>query len=169
MHGRLTLRRSRRAAVRWAGASAPRSARRVASRSRVRKAARGSAEERWAASLRMSGEISSAVGTSARSSLLPRLVGNSARSALGSCGGVHLCARAARRVQRFCQDSRESAPRAASLARTAPVVRIGRVALLPRHTSSAAESGALRLARRPCQSAVRVRIEIRALGMASSP
>jgi hypothetical protein len=40
----------------------------------------------------------SAVGISARLHSLPRLVGNSARSALGSCGGVHRGTRGARHI-----------------------------------------------------------------------
>jgi hypothetical protein len=60
-------------------------------------------------------DISSAVGTGARFSSLPRLVGNSDGQRGGSSGGVHLCARVARRVQRSFQGIHESSAGSASV------------------------------------------------------
>src|SRR5437588_6677763 len=89
----------------------------------------------------------------------------------GSFGGVHLCARAARRAQRSSQSTHEGQPRRiARLARTAAVVRnCTRCALAASREQRSRERRKPPLARRTCQSVVRPRIKIRALGTASSP
>ena len=113
----------------------------------------------------------SAVGTSARPSLLPRLVGNRARF----CAGAYAVECTFSReppgaFSGFCKDSRESASSGnAPGTHGTSSPNWTRCAFAASHEQRSRERRNLPLARRFCQSVVRPRIKIRALGTASSP